>query len=187
MPWQLFPLLLLLLTACADLRRLLSPPQGAQGSRSGVVGPKERPASGPSQLQQQKIARDRCFRELPALEVQMAELRRSEARLAKVKEEAYVPQSSPPRWNEDEESRFRIEDREADWQRYLQAREDWTRGESGHRARWQADHANRWQEAQARLDQVARSLRDQQPDLFTAPGSIEFNPVAVRRLRDCGG
>jgi hypothetical protein len=30
-------------------------------------------------------------------------------------------------------------------------------------------------------------LRDQQPDLFTAPGSIEFNPVVVSRLRDCSG
>ena len=187
MPWQLFPLLLLLLTACGDLRRLLPPPQEPQGSRSGAVEPKERPASDPSQLQKQKIARDRCLKELPALESQMAELRRSEARLARVKEEAYAPQSSPPRWNEDEESRFRLEDRESDWQRYLQARDDWTRRESGHRARWQADHARRWQEAQARLDQVVRSLRDQQPDLFTAPGSIEFNPLAVSRLRDCSG
>ena len=51
MPWQLFPLLLLLLTACGDLRRLLPLPQEPQGSRTEAVAPKERPASDPSQLQ----------------------------------------------------------------------------------------------------------------------------------------
>jgi hypothetical protein len=117
----------------------------------------------------------------------MAELRRAEAQLARVKEETYGPRPSPPRWNEDQESRFRPEDRDADWQNYLKAREDWTRRESAQRARWQADHVRRLDDAQARLDQLARSLREQQADLFTAPGSIEFNPVAIQRLRDCEG
>jgi hypothetical protein len=186
MPWPLLPLLLLLLTACGDLRLPLPSPHRAQGPRSGVVGAKGPPAPNPSP-QPQQITREDCLREGPALEAQMAELRRSEAQLANVKEEAYRPQSSPPRWNEDQESRFRPEDRDGDWQTYLQAREEWTRKESGHRAQWQADHARRLAEAQARLNQLARSLRDQQPDLFTGPGSIEFNPVAVRRLRECEG
>lgn len=186
MPWPLLPVLLLLLTACGDLRSLLPSSQGPQGARSGVVGPQGSPGPNPSP-QEQQITRERCLREGPALEAEMAELRRSEAQLARVKEEAYRPHSSPPRWNEDQESRFRPEDRDGDWQTYLQAREEWTRKESGHRAQWQADHARRLEEAQAQLNRLARSLRDQQPDLFTGPGSIEFNPVAVRRLRECEG
>lgn len=185
MPWQLWPLLLVVLTACSDLRRLLPSPQSPQGTPHGTVGPKARPA--PDGVNQRPISRERCLREIAELDVQMAELRRSEARLARVKEEAYTPQSSPPRWNEDEESRFRLEDRDADWQNYLQARDDWTRREGSQRARWQADHTNRWQEAQAHLDGLASELRRQHPDLFTAPGSIEFDPVAVRRLRQCEG
>jgi hypothetical protein len=186
MPWQLWPLLLVLLTACTDLRRLLpSPPQTPQGTRPGTAAPKARPA--PDGVKQRPISRERCLRDSAALEDQMAELRRSEARLARVKEEVYASQSSPPRWNEDAESRFRQEDRDADWQAYLQAREDWTRREGSQRARWQSDHTRRWQEAQANLDELARDLRRQHPDLFTAPGSIEFDPVVVRRLRQCEG
>lgn len=185
MPWQLLPLLLVLLTACGDLRRLLPPSEEPQGSRRGAVAPKAR--SAPDVSRQLAITRERCLRERAELDVQMADLRRSEARLARVKEEVYSPVFSPPRWNEDEESRFRMEDREADWQRYLQAREDWTRKEGSHRARWQSDHTRRWQEAQARLDESARALRRQHPDLFSAPGSIEFNPRTVRRLRQCDG
>ena len=185
MPWQLWPLLLVVLTACSDLRRLLPSPQSPQGTPHGTVVPKARPA--PDGVKQRPISRERCMQEIAELDVQMAELRRSEARLARVKEEAYTPQSSPPRWNEDEESRFRLEDRDADWQNYLQARDDWTRREGSQRARWQADHTRRWQEAQARLDGLASELRRQHPDLFTAPGSIEFDPVAVRRLRQCEG
>ena len=185
MGWQLLPLLLLLLTACGDLRRFLPSPLGHQGTGGGAVAPKDPPL--PKSSQQQRIARERCLRERPALETKMAELRRAEAQLARVKEETYGPRSSPPRWNEDQESRFRPEDRDADWQEYLQAREEWTRKEGAQRALWQADHARRLDDAQARLDQLARSLRERQADLFTAPGSIEFNPVAIQRLRDCEG
>ena len=185
MPWQLLPLVLFFLTACGDLRRTLLPPQETRSPGSGVVSPRERPA--PDASRKQPFHRDRCLRERQALEAQMAELRRSEAMLARVKEETYGPRSSPPRWNEDQESRFRPEDRDADWQRYLQAREEWNRQEGSRLARWKSDHARRVEEAQLRLDRTARSLREQQPDLFTAPGSIEFNPAVVRRLRHCEG
>jgi hypothetical protein len=186
MGWQLLPLLLLLLTACGELRSFLPSPQGPQGSGRGSLPSKEPPVPNPPQ-QQQRIARERCLRERTVLEAKMAELRRSEAQLARVKKETYGPRSSPPRWNEDQESRFRPEDRDADWQEYLQAREEWTRKEGTLRALWQADHARQLDDAQARLDQLTRSLREQQADLFTAPGSIEFNPDVVRRLRDCEG
>lgn len=185
MLWQLLPLVLLSLTACADLRRLLPPPQEARSPGHGAISPKDR--SAPDTSKKEPFNRDRCLRERQVLESQIAELRRSEALLARVKEERYGPRSSPPRWNEDQESRFRPEDRDADWQNYLKAREEWHRQEGGRQSRWQADHARRLDEAQVRLDRTARSLREQHPDLFTTPGSIEFNPAVVRRLRDCKG
>jgi hypothetical protein len=115
----------------------------------------------------------------------MASLRRAENLLARVKGEAYVPSPAPTPWDEAAESRFRLEDQEADWQRHLGERETWRQGEQSRRARWQADHNDRLREAQARLDQEARALRSRQANLFTGPESIEFNPAVEARIRQC--
>ncbi|MEB3156117.1 MAG: hypothetical protein VKO26_01615 [Cyanobacteriota bacterium] len=129
--------------------------------------------------------RERCLRERPGLETGMAALRRAESRLARVKEEGYAPLPPPPPWDEAAEARFRQEDRDADWLRHQREREAWREGEGIRRARWWSDHQARLGEAQAELNAAARSLRERRPDLFTGPGSIEFNPAVAEQIRTC--
>jgi hypothetical protein len=168
---------------------------GACGFQRGTPGPAveagaggdasrnaERQARARAERQQQA---ERCLRERPELEAQMASLRRAESDLARVREGTYVPLPAPAPWDEAAESRFRLEDREADWQRHQQAQESWRQQEQSRRARWWADHQDRLREAQARLDQEARALRSRRADLFTGPGSIEFNPTVEAQIRQC--
>lgn len=115
----------------------------------------------------------------------MVALRQAERQLARVKQDTYVPLPHPERWDEAKESRYRLEDREADWQRHLQIHAEWQRREERRRNRWQADHNARLEIAQGRLDRLARQLHGQRPDLFTGPGSIEFNPEVADRIRSC--
>jgi hypothetical protein len=130
-------------------------------------------------------AEERCLRERPALETRMAALRRAEGRLARVKAETYVSLPPPPPWDEAAESRFRQEDRDADWLRHQQAQESWRREDEGRRVRWWADHQARLGEAQAELNAEARALRERRADLFTGVDSIEFNPVVEAQIRQC--
>jgi hypothetical protein len=169
----------------------------ACGPKGADLGPSPDPLGGSpptSQAERQRLAKahaerqrqeERCLRERPALEARMAALRRAERHLAEVKWETYVPSPAPTAWNEASESRFRLEDREADWQRYLQEEEAWQRREESRRALWIADQRARLREAQARLDRQALALRSQREDLFTGPGSIEFNPEVAKEIRQC--
>lgn len=172
--------LLLLISACGRPRS--APPKDIQrfGEKSQVMQERRQ-----AQLQRERNALERCLRERPELEAQMVSLRRAEAELARVKQEGYVSLPPPEPWNEDRESRYRLEDREADWQRYLQAQEDWKRREEQQRSSWQVGHQSRLQVAQATLDREARELRSRRPDLFTGPGSIEFNADVASQIRSC--
>ena len=117
----------------------------------------------------------------------MASLRRSELALAQVKGETYTPLPPPAPWDEAIESRYRLEDREADLQRHLHDQQEWHRREQGRQARWIAEHRERVRQAQWALDRQTQELRAQRPDLFTGPGSIEFNPEVARQIRQCEG
>lgn len=184
-PWLRFVLLLWLvlpLAACGDLRRAFSPQQGLQGLKAPVGS---RPPQPQPPAVRQRMAEERCRRERPGLEARMERLRRAELRLARVKEEAYVPLAPPPPWDEGKESRYRQEDRDADWLRDEQAREAWRRREKGRRESWLMDHQERLRQAQRHLDQQTRELRARRPDLFTGPASIEFHPEVVDRIRAC--
>lgn len=116
----------------------------------------------------------------------MASLRRTEAELAATKRDTYRSSSAPPPWDEDRESRYRLEDRELDRQRHEAAVAGWQSREAARRAAWEAGRRRRQDQAQQRLNQTARRLRQLEPDLFIAPGSIEFDAAVVRRLRTCG-
>lgn len=186
-PWQILCLAALSLTACGDLRRLFPPTQGPHQQKGAGVEGKNLPAPDPSQVRQQRLGVERCLRERPGLETQMASLRQAEARLAQVKAETYASLPPPAPWNEAEESRFRLEDREADRQKYLQEQDEWKRRDLSRQRRWQMDHQERLRQAQSVLDGYARSLRIQRPDLFTGSGSIEFDPLVVHRIRQCDG
>lgn len=116
----------------------------------------------------------------------MAELRQAEGELANEKQAMYEPLPPPPPWDEAMESRFRQEDRDLDWARHLEAQETWRRKERIRLSQWEDAHQERLGAAQLRLDQLARDLRLRRPTLFTGPGSIEFDPVAVDAIRRCG-
>lgn len=170
-------------------------------SQLGACGPAPRREAGPSgrgdektDQQRQAAARNRlerqrwearCRRQRPELEARMADLRRAEAELARVKEEIYVPSAPPPAWDEAAESRFRQEDRDSDWQRHQQAQDRWVQREKERHARWSADRGERLAAAQARLNAEARGLRNRRADLFTGPGSIVFQPEVEEEIRRC--
>lgn len=184
--WLLLVVWLPWLGSCGHKPRLAAPNQAEQGVQAPVTprAEQQRLANVQRQLAQQR-AQELCLQERPSLVAQMAALRRAELQLARVKEETYVPLPAPDAWDEARESRFRQEDREADWQRHLQAQEAWQRRERNHRANWTANHRDRLLIAQERLDREAQALRSRRPELFTAPGSIEFNPEVAQRLRNC--
>jgi hypothetical protein len=184
-PWLRFVMLLWLvlpLAACGDLRRVFTPQQELQGLKAPVA---TRPPQPQPPAVRQRMAEERCRRERPGLEARMEGLRRAELRLAQVKEETYVPLTPPAPWDESKESRYRQEDRDADWLRDQQAGEAWRRREKGRRESWSADHQERLRQAQWHLDRQTQELRAQRPDLFTGPGSIEFHPDVVERIRSC--
>jgi hypothetical protein len=186
--WRSFALILALIPLAAACGTPLAPfgPRQAPAPSRLAEAERQRQALARARLEQQWLE-DRCRRERPALEAAMAALRQAEGRLARVKGETYVPSTPPPPWDEAAESRFRLEDREADWQRHRQEQERWERREASQRARWLADHQARLREAQGQLDRQAQSLRARRADLFTGPTSIEFNPAVAAAIRHCRG
>jgi hypothetical protein len=176
-------LLLVPLTACGGKLRLFSPEEAQQPIQTPEKDLNERRAQ--SQAERQRMDQERCLRDRPGLEAQMVAVRVAELELARVKQESYGPLPPPELWDESKESRYRLEDREADWQLYLQRQEDWQRREQSRRAGWMANHQARLQRAQDTLNRHAQDLRARRPDLFTGPESIEFNPEVARRLRHC--
>lgn len=173
---------LVLLVSCGSLQPV--PPQEGPGASRNRQLAQQRQAEAKAQVAQ-RMEQERCLRERSSLESQMADLRRAEVQLARVKQDRYVPLPAPEPWDEATEARYRLEDREADWQRHRQAQEAWQRREQSHRASWKANYQARLQLAQERLDRQARQLRTRRPELFTGPGSIEFNPEVAHRLLHC--
>lgn len=166
-----------LLTACAPHTETVQRQQGS---------PVAREAAERQEPHQPQEARELCLRERPDLEARMVALRQAEGELARVKEETDRALPPPEPWDEALEARYRPEDREVDWQRHLQAMDAWRQKEGKRRAAWLEDHRQRLGLAQDRLDRLARELRIHRPDLFTGPGSIEFDPAVVGAIRQCG-
>ena len=127
----------------------------------------------------------RCQERRPTVSELMASLRRQERRLADVRLERYVPATPRPRFDEDAEARFRLEDQQLDRERYEAALEAWEAKDAARRDAWAAGRRRRLAEAQHRLNQTTRELRAMEPELFTSPTSIEFVPAVAQRLRSC--
>ena len=81
------------------------------------------------------------------------------------------------------ESRYRQEDQQLDRERYEAALGAWEERVASQRARWRQGRAQRVEVAQARLDRDYQALRALEPDLFNGPGSIEFDPMALQRVK----
>jgi hypothetical protein len=173
-----------LLGACGLWRDAAGSRRESGAGPSDRQGERERRAAVQARLERQRLA-ERCLRERPELETRMANLRRAEAHLARVKEEVYVPLAPPPAWDEAAEARFRREDQEADWLRHQQEQDRWRQRDERRRALWEADQRERQAAAQERLNREARGLRSRRADLFTGPGSIAFNPVVEAQIRGC--
>ena len=129
-------------------------------------------------------ALDTCRRRQGRITTLMESLRSAEQELAAARTSPFRPSVAPPQPLDDgRESRYRPEDQRLDRERYEEALGAWEQQVAGERARWLQRRDARITAAQDRLDRDAQALRDLQPDLFTGPESIEFNPVAVGRLR----
>ncbi|MFN5698151.1 MAG: hypothetical protein ACK486_14135, partial [Cyanobacteriota bacterium] len=130
-------------------------------------------------------AKERCPADSSSLAIRMGELRQAEAALAAVKSEQYRPVPAPPPLEEAQEARYRPEDQELDREHHAQAMAAWEAAEAARSRRWAQDHDQRLADAQGRLDQIAAELQQRRGDLFTGPGSIEFNPQVAEAIRLC--
>ena len=141
--------------------------------------------SGPSpEVLEQAITRCKASRE--EVSNLMTTLRLSERDLAAAKAERYAPtQAPPPPLDEAELARFRPEDRELDRQRHAEAMSAWEASDVPRRREWMAGHQARLSRHQSQLDRAARRLRELEPSLFTAPGSIEYDPDVAETIQSC--
>ncbi len=139
------------------------------------------------QVRRSQRETERCRQRAGAIALELRQLRQAEARLAAVRGEAYAPSPPPAPFNEAAEARFRFEDQELDRQRHGERMAVWQAREDDRRRRWHADHASRLEVAQITLNQRAAAMRQQQPDLFSGPTSIELNGTVWRRLQTCPG
>lgn len=129
-------------------------------------------------------AQDACRRRQRRITTLMASLRNAEQELAAARTIPFRPSVAPPQPLDDgKESRYRPEDQRLDRERYEESLGAWEQQVAAERARWRQRRDARVAAAQDRLDRDAQALRNLQPDLFTGPASIEFDPVAVGRLR----
>jgi hypothetical protein len=118
----------------------------------------------------------------------IASLHRSEQALATARSTPFRPSVAPPApLDATRESRYRLEDQQLDRERYETALEAWEQQVAGEKWRWRQERAERMAAAQKRLDRDHQALLALQPDLFTAPGSIEFDPAAVARVNAACG
>jgi hypothetical protein len=134
-------------------------------------------------------ALEACRRRQRTLTTLMESLRRTEQELAAARNSPFRPSVAPPQpLDAGRESRYRPEDQRLDRERYEEALGAWEQQVASERALWRQRREARIEAAQARLNRDARALRDLQPDLFTGPASIEFDPVVVGRVRaGCSG
>ncbi|AFY30317.1 hypothetical protein [Cyanobium gracile] len=136
-----------------------------------------------------RAALEACRRRQRTITTLMESLRRTEEELAAAHNSPFRPSVAPPQpLDAGRESRYRPEDQRLDRERYEEALGAWEQQVAAERARWRQRREARIDAAQDRLNREARALRDLQPDLFTGPASIEFDPVAVGRVTaGCGG
>ncbi len=136
-----------------------------------------------------RAALEACRRRQRTVTTLMESLRRTEQELAAARNSPFRPSVAPPQpLDAGRESRYRPEDQRLDRERYEEALGAWEQQVAVERARWRQRREARIDAAQDRLNREAMALRDLQPDLFTGPASIEFDPVAVGRVTaGCSG
>ena len=129
-------------------------------------------------------ALEACRRRQGRITTLMESLRSAEQELAAARNSPFRPSVAPPQpLDAGRESRYRPEDQRLDRERYEEALSAWEQQVAAELARWRQQRNARVAAAQDRLNRDAHALRDLQPDLFTGPARIEFNPVAVARQR----
>ncbi len=131
-----------------------------------------------------RAALDSCRHRQREINTLIASLRNAEQELAAARNSSFRPSVSPPQpLDEGKESRYRLEDQRLDRDRYEAALGAWEQQVASQRAQWRQQRFERIAAAQGRLDRDAQALRQLQPDLFNAPASIEFDPMALQRVR----
>ncbi len=129
-------------------------------------------------------ALEACRRRQRRITTLMDSLRSAEQELAAARNSPFRPSVVPPQpLDPGRESRYRPEDQRLDRERYEEALGAWEQQVAAERIRWRQRRDARVAAAQDRLDRDARALRELQPDLFTGPASIEFDPGTVGRVR----
>lgn len=130
-----------------------------------------------------RAALEACRSRQERITALMASLREAEQELAAARNTPFQPSVAPPEPLDDRrESRYRLEDQQLDRERYEAALDAWEQRVADQRVRWQEDRVQRIKRAQERLDRSFVALKTLQPDLFSGPGSIEFDPAVARRV-----
>ncbi len=128
-----------------------------------------------AQIRQQAEARRRlaaCYANQAEVKSLAQALQAAQQHLAGLQAEPYLASERPRRPDPDLQRGFATYDQELDQERYEQALAQWHQAESLRYERWQASRQRRISADQARQAALARRLKQLNPALFAAPGSL---------------
>ena len=126
-----------------------------------------------------------CQRTRPRASQLVAEFRREQADLERLRAEVYQPTPRPQPPDPAALSKLPIYDQELDQERYAQAVQAWQTKEAARSGAWAAEHGRLLSGSEARLAAIARDLRTLNPALLTPAAVPRLDEQAVDRFADC--
>ena len=126
-----------------------------------------------------------CQRTRPRASQLVAEFRREQADLERLRAEVYQPTPRPQPPDPAALSKLAVYDQELDQERYAQAVQAWQTKEAARSGAWAAEHGRLLSGSEARLAAIARDLRTLNPALLTPAAVPRLDEQAVDRFADC--
>lgn len=126
-----------------------------------------------------------CQRTRPRASQLVAEFRRQQADLDRLRAEVYQPTPRPQAPDPAVLSKLPVYDQELDQERYAQAVQAWQTKETARSAAWDAEHGRLLSVSEARLAAIVADLRALKAGLLTADAVPRLDEQAVRRFADC--
>jgi hypothetical protein len=134
---------------------------------------------------QKRLDQQRCLRDRDSLRQQLNALRSTQAELARVKAEAYVPAARPQPPDPALEARFSLADQELDNLRHQQALANWEQAERQRYREWKWGQSSRRQRLEERQRQQLADLKALNSNLFDPAAPGQLSQPAVARYSSC--
>lgn len=166
------PLLVLLLAVAAC--RPARPPEPTAEQKAAAA-----------RAAQKRLNQQRCLRDRDSLRQQLSALRSTQAELARVKAEAYVPTPRPKPIDPAVEARFSLADQELDSLRHQEALANWQRAERQRYRDWKWGHTRQLQRLDERQTRQLAALKALNSNLFDPAAPGQLSQAAVARYSSC--